>query len=49
LIKELVDWAKKAEVHPLIKSCVFHYEFEFIHPFSERNVTKRNAVISYVS
>ncbi|SCP97379.1 Fic family protein [Anaerobium acetethylicum] len=37
LIKELVDWAKKAEVHPLIKSCVFHYEFEFIHPFAEGN------------
>jgi len=37
LIKDLVDWAKKAEVHPLIKSCVFHYEFEFIHPFSDGN------------
>jgi Fic family protein len=37
LIKELVDWAKKAEVHPLIKSCVFHYEFEFIHPFADGN------------
>jgi len=32
-----VDWAKKAEVHPLIKSCVFHYEFEFIHPFADGN------------
>lgn len=31
LIKELVGWAKKAEVPPLIKSCVFHYEFKFIH------------------
>ncbi|MEG2060133.1 MAG: Fic family protein [Lachnospiraceae bacterium] len=37
LIKELVDWSKKAEVHPLIKSCVFHYEFEFIHPFADGN------------
>jgi len=37
LMKELVDWAKKAEVHPLIKSCVFHYEFEFIHPFADGN------------
>ncbi len=37
LIKKLVDWAKKAEVHPLIKSCVFHYEFEFIHPFADGN------------
>lgn len=37
LIKDLVDWAKKAEVHPLIKSCVFHYGFEFIHPFADGN------------
>ncbi len=37
LIKGLVDWAKKAEVHTLIKSCVFHYEFEFIHPFADGN------------
>lgn len=37
LIKELVAWAKKAEVHTLIKSCVFHYEFEFIHPFAYGN------------
>ncbi len=37
MIKELVDWIKKAEVHPLIKSCVFHYEFEFIHPFADGN------------
>jgi len=37
LIKDLVDWAKREEVHPLIKSCVFHYEFEFIHPFADGN------------
>lgn len=37
LIKDLVDWAKQAEVHPLIKSSVFHYEFEFIHPFADGN------------
>ncbi len=37
LIKELIDWVVQAEVHPLIKSCVFHYEFEFIHPFSDGN------------
>lgn len=37
LIKELVDWVKNAEVHLLIKSCVFYYEFEFIHPFADGN------------
>jgi len=37
LIKNLVEWAKKSDVHPLIKSCVFHYEFEFIHPFADGN------------
>lgn len=37
LIKDLVNWAKEVDVHPLIKSCVFHYEFEFIHPFSDGN------------
>ncbi len=37
LMTDLFDWLKKTEEHPLIKSCVFHYEFEFIHPFSDGN------------
>jgi Fic family protein len=37
LIRQLFDWYKKSTVHPLIRSCVFHYEFEFIHPFSDGN------------
>lgn len=37
LIDNLIGWVKSAEVHPLIKSCVFHYEFEFIHPFADGN------------
>ena len=37
LMSDLFDWLKNAEVHPLIKSCVFHYEFVFIHPFADGN------------
>ena len=37
LMYELFDWLKNSDEHPLIKSCVFHYEFEFIHPFSDGN------------
>ncbi len=37
LMRDLFDWLKDTEEHPLIKSCVFHYEFEFIHPFSDGN------------
>jgi Fic family protein len=37
LIADLLKWTQKAKAHPLIKSCVFHYEFEFIHPFSDGN------------
>lgn len=36
-MQELFDWLNKTEEHPLIKSSVFHYEFEFIHPFSDGN------------
>ncbi len=37
LIKDLFSWMNKTDEHPLIKSCVFHYEFEYIHPFSDGN------------
>lgn len=37
LMADLFEWLKKSDVHPLIKSCVFHYEFEFIHPFQDGN------------
>ncbi len=36
-IHALFEWYKRSEMHPLIKSAVFHYEFEFIHPFSDGN------------
>lgn len=39
LMSELFDWMREAQnnVHPLILSSVFHYEFVFIHPFSDGN------------
>ena len=33
----LFDWLRASKLHPLIKSCIFHYEFEQIHPFSGRD------------
>lgn len=37
LIDDLFNWLKKADDHLLIRSCVFHYELEFIHPFVDGN------------
>ncbi len=39
LMKQLFNWMKKNkdEIHPLIMSSIFHYEFVFIHPFSDGN------------
>ena len=38
-MESLFYWMKEADtrVHPLILSSVFHYEFVFIHPFSDGN------------
>ena len=37
LMRDLFGWLKKSKDHLLIRSCVFHYEFEFIHPFIDGN------------
>ncbi len=37
LMQNLVDWLNTSNIHPLIASCIFHYEFEFIHPFADGN------------
>lgn len=61
LMRNLFDWLSrsKEEVHPLIMSAVFHYEFVFIHPFSDGNgrmarlwhsafLSKWNPVFEYI-
>ncbi len=37
LMRDLLRWVKSTREHPLIASSVFHYEFEFIHPFADGN------------
>ncbi len=61
LMSDLFAWMKKMkdQVHPLILSSVFHYEFVFIHPFTDGNgrmarlwhtalLTKWNPIFEYI-
>jgi Fic family protein len=37
LMSQLLEWTRSAKLPQVVKSCIFHYEFEFIHPFSDGN------------
>ena len=37
VMADLFQWLRTTEAHPLIASSVFHFEFEYIHPFSDGN------------
>ena len=37
LMNDLFGWVQESAIHCLVKSSVFHYEFEFIHPFADGN------------
>ena len=37
LMADLLAWIKNTREHPLVASCIFHYELEFIHPFADGN------------
>ncbi|MDQ6962009.1 MAG: Fic family protein [Mariprofundaceae bacterium] len=37
MVLQLLDWLSHTKDHPLIVSCIFHYEFQLIQPFSQSN------------
>jgi Fic family protein len=37
LVSDLLEWVKESAYPMLIKSAIFHYEFEYIHPFTDGN------------
>lgn len=37
VMADIFNWLKNTKMHPLLASCVFHFEFEFCHPFSDGN------------
>ena len=37
LVQDLLQWLSRTQAPPLVAAAVFHYEFEFIHPFTDGN------------
>ncbi|MCI8469562.1 MAG: Fic family protein [Eggerthellaceae bacterium] len=37
VMADLFEWLRHTSTHPLIASCIFHFEFEFVHPFADGN------------
>lgn len=37
VMADIFNWLSSTTMHPLLASCVFHFEFEFCHPFSDGN------------
>ncbi|MFR4802787.1 MAG: Fic family protein [Eggerthellaceae bacterium] len=43
VMADLFEWLGSTKLHPLLASCVFHYEFEFIHPFSDETAASEGS------
>lgn len=37
VMADIFNWLKNTDMHPLLASCIFHFEFEFAHPFADGN------------
>ncbi len=37
VVADIFGWLERTDMHPLLASCVFHFEFEFAHPFADGN------------